>query len=294
MFGLPAAGPEADRLYGNAALVPLGTAQQRVSITEPVAPSPAQSEEANSDANAAAAEATQAVAAANDGKSFTRDSLFGRLKGWKSVSDDVLRTQLVDEHKQALGQIFAEQRSAALSGASNFVSWDPRLESVLLSLARATTDTFGARTASQLGGRWTGSTIQAWLEKNAHDVAQRIDAATADRLAEILDNLEPGEDTTAAINTLFDGEVAARQDEISTSRVTMLSAFAGIIAASDSGATSKTWVAGSNPRPDHAGMDGETVGINDKFSNGANGPGDYAAGASESANCNCHLIFGKD
>jgi hypothetical protein len=40
-------------------------------------------------------------------------------------------------------------------------------------------------------------------------------------------------------------------------------------------------------------MDGETVGINDVFSNGMNGPGDPAGGAEQVAGCNCSLSFGE-
>jgi hypothetical protein len=49
----------------------------------------------------------------------------------------------------------------------------------------------------------------------------------------------------------------------------------------------KTWETGPNPRAEHAAMDGETVAINDAFSNGADWPGDPALGAEGVANCNC-------
>jgi hypothetical protein len=38
-------------------------------------------------------------------------------------------------------------------------------------------------------------------------------------------------------------------------------------------------------------MNGETVGIGDRFSNGMNAPGDPAGGADEVAGCNCSLSF---
>lgn len=52
--------------------------------------------------------------------------------------------------------------------------------------------------------------------------------------------------------------------------------------------TSKTWVTGSNPRPSHAALNGQTVAIDKTFSNGRRHPGD---GASDDANCNCQLRF---
>lgn len=51
----------------------------------------------------------------------------------------------------------------------------------------------------------------------------------------------------------------------------------------------KTWVVTSgNPRPSHAAMNGETVGWDDKFSNGADYPGDSKAlDVADVANCQC-------
>jgi hypothetical protein len=48
----------------------------------------------------------------------------------------------------------------------------------------------------------------------------------------------------------------------------------------------KTWITGANPRPEHAAMDGETVGIDEQFSNGLDWPGS-GGDADEVAGCNC-------
>ncbi len=41
-------------------------------------------------------------------------------------------------------------------------------------------------------------------------------------------------------------------------------------------------------------MGGETVGLNEAFSNGMNGPGDFSGGADEVAGCTCDLQFSKE
>jgi ferric-dicitrate binding protein FerR (iron transport regulator) len=51
----------------------------------------------------------------------------------------------------------------------------------------------------------------------------------------------------------------------------------------------KTWATGPNPRAEHAEMDGETVGNDETFSNGAKWPGDPILGADGVAGCNCGL-----
>lgn len=62
------------------------------------------------------------------------------------------------------------------------------------------------------------------------------------------------------------------------------------LAANPVGLRSKTWrVTSRNPRPSHARLDGETVALEDRFSNGMRWPADQAAGLGpeESANCAC-------
>jgi hypothetical protein len=51
----------------------------------------------------------------------------------------------------------------------------------------------------------------------------------------------------------------------------------------------KTWVTGSNARPEHARLNGQTVPLGDKFSNGLMWPGDAQGDAHDVAGCNCHL-----
>lgn len=58
------------------------------------------------------------------------------------------------------------------------------------------------------------------------------------------------------------------------------------------GAATKTWITtSSNPRAEHAAINGETVGLDDEFSNGLRWPGDSASGdPAEVANCRCEVV----
>lgn len=58
------------------------------------------------------------------------------------------------------------------------------------------------------------------------------------------------------------------------------------------GAATKTWVTTSgNPRPEHAAINGETVGLDDEFSNGLRWPGDSLSGdPAEVSNCRCEVV----
>jgi hypothetical protein len=63
-------------------------------------------------------------------------------------------------------------------------------------------------------------------------------------------------------------------------------------AAGASGLVSKTWfVTSDNPRPSHAAMNGETVGMDETFSNGLRWPGDGQGEAGETAGCTCQLEY---
>ena len=62
-----------------------------------------------------------------------------------------------------------------------------------------------------------------------------------------------------------------------------------------SGAVSKTWHhrPQKNPRPEHEAMDGETVPIDGKFSNGLRYPCDPEGPASETIKCRCYITYNR-
>jgi hypothetical protein len=57
----------------------------------------------------------------------------------------------------------------------------------------------------------------------------------------------------------------------------------------------KRWVVtSSNPRPSHRAMDGQTVPVDDRFSNGMQWPGDWAGGPDEVCGCQCEIALVYD
>jgi hypothetical protein len=76
------------------------------------------------------------------------------------------------------------------------------------------------------------------------------------------------------------------------SAVTTASNFGSHEAANASGLRKKRWSVNSdNPRDSHAAMNGETVAIQDQFSNGLMWPGDPSGSAEDNANCQCTVDF---
>ncbi len=283
LFGLDPAGPEADVLYANAALQPLGTVQrgqQQVALDGSLIPQPL---------------ALEAPKAAQRGRLTVR-SIMGRLAQVKA--DKVAtRDKLVAEHAKELRKFFDEQRasvkaaqSAKAAGLFEPTAWDSSLAEILGALSAATSQAIGTTTATDLGGSYDPTAISDWVNENAKSSAKNINQKTAEQI----DDLDWPEEESPddAIDGLFDGPVDARADEISWSRVAMIAGLAGLTAASQSGAATKTWnVNSANPRASHAAMDGETVGVDELFSNGMNAPGDPSGGADEVAGCNCGITF---
>jgi HK97 family phage portal protein len=291
--------PEMDKFYANAALVPLGTPAQRVSITEAVAPDPAQAGEITDTAQGAQ-EAASDAANAQKPKGVTVRAVLGKT-GRVKDSKSAIRETLVAEHTQALGKFFDRQRAAVKAAAATKAAgvfdpsqWDGDLSGILHTLSQATALAIGNKVAADLGGKYSGKDIAAWLMSNSEATAKKINQATADEITAALENAGDDESSDDTIDGLFDGTIAARHNQISLTRVLVVGSLAALVAARLSSAKTKTWVTGGNPRADHAEMDGETVPLGELFSNGMNGPGDYSGGADEVAGCNCDLDFSTE
>lgn len=131
-----------------------------------------------------------------------------------------------------------------------------------------------------------------FLQVCARDRAEAINAAVKDDLDDAID--DPDADPA---DVYSDDRNSTRAAKIATSVVAFAGSFGGIEAGRQQGGSNvtKTWVTGPNPRPEHASMDGETVGIDEEFSNGLKWPGSFGD-PDEVAGCNCEvdLNFGDD
>lgn len=131
--------------------------------------------------------------------------------------------------------------------------------------------------------------MYGWLTANASGTATVINDVTAANLADALKDDDP----LAAVRHLFEGYAAVRAAQVATSLTSSMSGFGSVEAgrhAGGDGAT-KTWVTGHNPRPSHARMNGETVPVDAKFSNGARWPADHRLGVDDIAGCNCDVVI---
>jgi len=195
---------------------------------------------------------------------------------------------------QVLRRFFSRQRDAdkfARGGAWDEDRWNRELARDLHAAALAVTETLGKQEAASLGFTedeydvdQTVAFLQAVTERRAENINRttkaQLDAALED------EDADPADVYTKAVDSRASG--------IAAGLTTWLAGFATREAAQQIAyrndlEPTKTWVTGSNPRSEHARMDGETVPLGDKFSNGLDWPGDADGDADAVAGCNCAL-----
>lgn len=171
--------------------------------------------------------------------------------------------------------------------------WDKELAKDLEPILSRIAATHGAAIAKLLGTEYIAEWAVNYLKKIILSQAQKINKATYEKLMAILDSDEDDDDEIEDLRH----EMAEREDNESTLQGrTLARSFAGIGTsegarqAKEQGSTKrvlKQWVTGPNARQSHMLMDGETVPVDDTFSNGAYWPGDDMLSAEESCYCNC-------
>lgn len=170
--------------------------------------------------------------------------------------------------------------------------WDRELSADLLTLSKVVTAQIGAKTAAQLGyeGDYDLQNTVAFLTAVAETRAHMLNEGTRQALEAVVEGTAPEGKTPEDVFT----ELRESRGALwGTSIAAALAGFAAVEAGRQvhrSGRnTTKTWIVRSkNPRHTHAAMNGQTVGINEKFSNGSEWPGDSKSlPVSEVANCQC-------
>lgn len=162
--------------------------------------------------------------------------------------------------------------------------WDEELVEDLLPVINDIADKHGMAAADVMGTEYGVELTRNYLKAMTQGRAHAINTSTHDKLEEAVEE----EDTEPA-------EVFEKRDPdmLGQALATAVSSWATIEAAHqalDNGyphKVEKEWVTGPNARPTHAAMNGQRVGMDEKFSNGANWPGDDNLDPAESCGCNC-------
>ena len=209
---------------------------------------------------------------------------------------------------EVLAKFFKRQQAAILSalGAKarrkddpedwwDAERWDGELTDDLYKAAVAVADQIGWRTAEALGfdrTEYDPEQTRAYLMEVAKGRAGLINADTLDQIKALmgLDDLDAAE----AVRKVLKEAVEVRAPQGGRTITTALVGFSRSEAAKQLAGdkATKTWrVRSTNPRRSHARLDGETVAIDAKFSNGMLWPGDWKGGPDEVSGCHCTIVI---
>ena len=208
-----------------------------------------------------------------------------RIKGRAENEED-------EDLTEALVKFFKRQANSILPkiGAGNDWwdedRWIRELADDLEPIIQKIADRHGTNTAGVLGTEYVKEITKAYLRKLAEGRAKAINSSTHDKLEIAIEEDEEPAD-------VFEKRESHDAGTFGRSLATAVASWAVIEAvhqAQNNGyrkIVEKEWVTGPNSRPSHAAMNGQRVGIDAKFSNGAEWPGDDNLSPDESCGCNC-------
>ena len=198
---------------------------------------------------------------------------------------------------EALQKFWKRQAAAVLPkiGAKsarwwNGDRWNDELAEDIEPLINSTADAHGKEVAEAIGFEYNTEQTRKYLKEMAKGRARAINDATYRKLQAAIDD-DDEENTPAHVF-----EVRENKDSITFGRSLALAAagWAAVHEATNQAkqqgiekTVEKRWVTGTNPRQEHAMMNGETVPIDEPFSNGCFWPGDENGDPDTTCGCNC-------
>lgn len=213
-----------------------------------------------------------------------------KIKARSSKEEDELMTE-------ALKKFFKRQAASVIPklGAKSAAWWDEdrwntELADDIEPIINQISDAHGEEAATALGAKFDTARTRKYLRALSEGRATAINAATYKKLQEAIDS-EDEEDTPEHV---FEVREDADSGTFGRSLATAVAGWAMIHEApqqaEDQGihkVVEKTWVTGTNPRLEHMLMNGETVLIDEEFSNGCFWPGDEGGDPDTTCGCNC-------
>ena len=208
-------------------------------------------------------------------------------------------TQEEDEKMAGILRAFWKRQAAAVLpkiGAKsakwwNEERWNNELADDIEPVINSVADAHGKEVAEAIGSEYRTDQTRKYLRALAEGRAKAINDSTYKRLQAAIDDDEDEENTPAHVF-----EVRESRDAETFGR-SLAIGVAGWAATREAPAQAeqqgfhktveKRWITGTNPRPEHAMMDGQTVPIDSAFSNGCFWPGDENGDVDTTAGCNC-------
>lgn len=170
--------------------------------------------------------------------------------------------------------------------------WNKELSADLFALAMQVSTELGLAASVEMGALdpYDAEATKEYLLEVMATRAELINDTTRQQIEDALSAVDDPEAPTPA--DVFTEAETIRAVSGAVSLMTAVSGIAMMMAGQQaSPEATKTWhVNSKNPRPAHAAMNGQTVGIDENFSNGAAWPGDNVLGPDGIAGCECDII----
>lgn len=249
------------------------------------------------------------------------DAKAQRRKDFKGIDSQMgeVRGRHVEKWVEVLGRHYRRQEAAVLSRVKALTSgpspkggeggqkgdiggiwfdeerWNGELAADLFKLNLLTAGVWGRSLVQAVAGSLDNFDEAAfdegmlpYLQEHSRIQAEYINGYTRTQMETALNAADPKQ----ALKDLFNLAITVWVWRQAQTGVTSAANFGAHEGARASGLKEKTWrVNSGNPRDAHAAMNGETVGIRERFSNGMRWPGDPVGGAENNANCECSVEF---
>ena len=221
----------------------------------------------------------------------------------------------IDEVTEILSKFFRRQEKSVTAklGVKSAVQnewwdkerWNKELSDDLYDLMLKMATAQGVKVAKIIDSYYKGEITEKYIRKYVEDQAEYINDATFDKIVAVQEDSSvesedidgETEEEPKTVHDVYEKRVSFESKLIASLLAYGIYKFATREAVDQAeyqgkfkkSNVYKTWVTGSNPRDSHAAMNGETVGIDDLFSNGANWVHDDILGPGGTCGCNCHI-----
>ncbi len=218
-----------------------------------------------------------------------------RLDPFRVATDPALAEATVDliektfsrQLRTALSALGAKKSTPSAADLFDVDRYNQELAEDLLDESMAAAAATAAAVLAVAGrdpGDRSADPMRDYLTAKATAQAEAINAATLAMIGSALD----GDDPAAVIEHELGDNGAARAGVLGASFVAAVTGFAAVDTAKAVGYGAKQWVV-TSAKSRHPELNGETVAIDESFSNGARWPGDSGGGVDEAAGCTCEL-----
>lgn len=230
-----------------------------------------------------------------DGKARTPKAYLSRLEAQRARFAADLRKSFEAQARRVQKGLGSDSAPGALDDAYDVLLESDELQRVVLQHSYAIAITGAAIVLDRYNPDREGfadEKMLPWLQKAAASTGLAIATGTFRALAGHI----AGQDWQAGVAGVLSTLVESAPELWATTVATTSASFGSHDAAKASGLGRKTWIhtGGATSRPEHAAMDGETVGIDELFSNGLRYPGDPSGGPEDNAECHCRIEYSRE